>query len=230
MEPLYVLRQSKGWEKSYKPDKKDDILRIIRLWDATFSMAYVDFRKELSEIREDNYRHLGFAHRRNVHNIREEIKSKDWLVFPTDDDDWFHHDIIEIVKGRIGDLMCCNWSYGVLHRNSPTINTKLLFGTNSYALKTPVEWKPVENHLSAQNQFWGSDYIHIGQVLSVYNQNLSSLSILKKIDTQEQLIAEFEMINRSPQRGVLPSCFDGHIDQMLDLYKRLLVRKKLKMI
>ena len=105
------IRRTKIWAEQY--EFSNDIYfniwksnHIAKMWDETFNISYVDFRKQLNCIQQENIKEIAFD---NVINQFEYFDNNTSIMVPTDDDDWFHPNIISKLLSFCKPIMFWNF-------------------------------------------------------------------------------------------------------------------------
>jgi hypothetical protein len=113
---IYIVRRPKEWI-SYNHltiNNCQNLHNLVNSWNSIFNISYLDFRKALNKIRECNLKNTKF---KNIINwldqprIKEQLKSNNF-IYCTDDDDWYHDDIIDIIEScKTENYNSFRWNY-----------------------------------------------------------------------------------------------------------------------
>lgn len=229
MRSVCVVRRSPEWRR-WQLKNSHHVQRASELWDRTFETSYVDFRKSLSQISEDNRKQIPFDVVCDIHECEKYLDQPHNLIFPTDDDDWYRPDILDVVSKFAGEGPACEWNHARFDLNVLTEALNDPFQSNTYAAETPVDYLVVKNHVVAGAKFRQEGYRHIGSVLSVYNHSLASLSTLKKIDGPQGLLERYDLcLNELLRVGTVPDVFEEYVGRVRELYKSLNPRAIIKL-
>jgi hypothetical protein len=234
MKIICCIRRTKLWAEEYKHSeewlnhwKADSISKI---WSSVFRVSYVDFRKRLHSLQLENLREVAFDSVLNQY----EYKDENAIVVPTDDDDWFHPDIINMIKQQVEPIVYwnfINYTEGAVKIHSPYLqNMQYIYESNNYFLTQPKDDMLIRDHVYASRTIKNGRYID--SFLSVHNRTLASLSLLWKSllfspNPQQELLRLYDVYRQPPMRDSgVPSYFDKYIDNMLKIYRNeLQVRK-----
>lgn len=221
MRSVCVVRRSPEW-RQWRLKNSHHVLRASEIWDRTFETSYVDFRKSLSQISEDNRRQIPFDVVCDIHECESYLSQTGNMIFPTDDDDWYRPDILDVVSKFAGDAPACEWNHGRFDLNELTETVNDPFQSNCYAVRTPTDYLCVKNHVVAGATIRRTGYRHIGEVLSVYNHSLASLSALKKVDGPAELLERHDKCLKGMLKiGAIPDVFNEYVQRVRDLYESL---------
>jgi DNA-binding transcriptional ArsR family regulator len=234
MKFVYVIRRDKDWINlnfSSFYCEKWNVKNIAEAWSNVFNMTYQTFRYHLNKIRESNVKKLKFDYYLEEFQLNE--LKENYIVFPTDDDDWFADDIIEIIREHIDEHKIYRWNFlefsagEVRNHVYPNWNLDFKYQSNNYALVNPENHRLVTCHGFADRNLDIKQEKYIPLNLSMHNRNLGSLSLLQhhRSNLNEALINWYFEYQKSII-GDIPICFQNYIDQMIDLYKKL----KLKLL
>lgn len=215
-------KHSELWVDHWRAD------RVAMIWDQTFTMRYANFRRRLNEIQQENLREVRFDH---VVNQYEYVRD-DSIVVPTDDDDWFHPDLVPILQERPEPTYWnfINYTEGRIYVQN-TAHDKMMFAyeTNNYSLANPPNDLILRDHCHANQSLKGT---HIDVCLSVHNRSMASLSILRDRllpanDPHGELLAMYDTARKPVEvgRGV-PEYFMGYVEKMLGVYRNELKVKR----
>lgn len=235
MQSCYILRRTKNWKYNFVVDVESAKL-LERMWNSTFYLTYTDFRRSLNKIREENCKYNKFN--KCVEIFDDELhtlcNSNNNLLFPTDDDDWFHDDVIDIIMSKIDHIHVVRWRYTKL------VNIKLVknlsfngtiwtrpmhYQTNNYCIKSPCEITAIQ-HDGAENIFKNSPHeIFLDENLSIHNKTIASRSYWCKNNpiTQIKLIEGADIKNLEIDKDI-PKTFHKYIDMLYDLMSKLKIR------
>jgi hypothetical protein len=241
---VYIVRRSAKWLKydtiddpsfdHYWLQKRN---KLQEVWSQTFNVSYINFRKKINNIRENNLKQLKF---KKIISFYDDQKIKNILAMPnqyvyfTDDDDWYHDDIIEIINSYSQPIYTSFvWKPISFHMNRLFDATKFFmkYNTNNYVLKTPLKFSNI-NYWSIQHHQTNLIYEHsqdkleIFEMLSIYNWNLGSVSKWNMDDISSSvLIKRLDLCRKEPNSNFVPQVFHKYIDQMLELYRKIKIIK-----
>ena len=109
---MYLVRRDEEWHKHYNYSKNLGTFlrskRMAEFWDSVFLMTWIDFRKKLNEIREENQKDLNYDKIMSTYEIHSTEQLNGYLVVPCDDDDWLHKDLFDILRAEYTGY---NYSY-----------------------------------------------------------------------------------------------------------------------
>ena len=153
--------------------------------------------------------------------MNELCKSNDNLFFPTDDDDWFHEDIIEITIDKL-EQNVARWKY--MHLINAELAPKKWgipnYQTNNFCVKSPCNISNFDqgdlNYQNKKSQF-------IDENLSIHNKTIASISYWSnnKEITQNNLIQGVENIKKMKIDNDVPNTFHKYIDMLYDLVLKI---------
>ena len=250
MKFLYLVRRDEEWHKNFNysfilgnflQSKK-----MASYWDEVFNITWIDFRKELNKIREENEKKLKFDKILNTYEVKNIKQLENYIVVPCDDDDWLHDNIFDILKESFDEnINYYRWNATELSEgeirvtsyptNIPYPNWKLDYNylSNNYAIKSPKEFKLVDLHGYANKKINIKEEKFIKKTLSIHNGSLASLTFIKRIhkwfngDTKNGLLYFYEKFKEYPFSNTeIPKCFLRYIDMMMEIYRKKLKPKK----
>jgi hypothetical protein len=209
MKTVYLLRCDKNWDQhnivSNHFNNFFQTKQLTTIWDDLFNISWKDFRIKLRNINKLNQFDLHPDSIVATHEIQDVNLFQDCLVFPTDDDDWFHRDCFDIVKNNICHHQAYRWNYAEL---TVTENRKhelrvftyptnipypcwqlsmsfdsisFHYQSNNYALKFPKNLNLLQFHNLADQEIDIRQEKFIPQTLSIHNGSLASCSFLRRI-------------------------------------------------
>lgn len=250
MKFLYLVRRDEEWHKKFNYSFiLGNFLQsktMASYWDEVFNMTWIDFRKELNKIREENEKKLKFDKILSTYEIKNINQLEKYIVVPCDDDDWLHDEIFEILKDQYDEnKIYYRWNgtelaHGQIEvssypTNIPYPSWKLDYNylSNNYAIKSPKEFKLVDLHGYANKNIDIRQEKFIKKTLSVHNGSLASLTFIRRIhkwfngDTKKGLLHFHERFKEYPISNTkIPNCFLKYIDMMMELYRKKLKPKK----
>lgn len=192
-EHIYIVRRPKEWlNYSYLTITNNKILQeLVNSWNSVFNISYLDFRKTINKIREYNLQNTQFKNIINWYDktqIYQQVMSNN-LIYCTDDDDWYHDNIIDIIEShKKENCKAFRWNYLAYTPKETMLLTKqekwgkyFLYQSNNYVLKTPLKF-PFENcsqleHGFINHKYNFSDEYFITDSLSCHNKSLASRSL-----------------------------------------------------
>jgi hypothetical protein len=224
------IRRTKEWNEQYVfSDQWVGFWRadyLAQVWDSTFTMPYRTFRRRLRELQEQNFVDVGFARIINQYEYYPDHS----LVVPTDDDDWFHPDVVRAVKDSTGPVY---WNFVQFTEGTAFIidarqhkmpnGNPLPYETNNYALPAPLDQNLLRDHVHASRNIQTGR--HIDGCYSVHNRSLASLSLLRHhlLDCpkpQEELRRMHDICCQQPSiASDVPPYFAKLFTQMVSLYQ-----------
>jgi hypothetical protein len=217
-----VIRRTKEWATKFEFSgsyrSRWRAAEIAAFWESVFTTTYVDFRRQLRSLQEENLKEVGFD------SIIEsyEYAGIEGLVVPTDEDDWFHPDLIEALPAQ----PIVFWNFGRFSENIAEVQNSVVervqFETNNYALHNP-ESKTFDHVIA--NRLFKNKGTHINKCLSMHNRSLASLSVLQPICGNKFELLRLYELYKQPTARDCPSYFFKYINCMSDLYQQLRVRK-----
>ena len=238
MDFYYVVRRSPEW--ACGRINWDDALAIRDMWDRSFNVSYMTFRRFLNDLREENLKNTKFKKVYDSYDpALRRLMLPGKIVFPIDDDDWFHDDILDIIEPLIDEEgRAYRWQYVLFEKGVVAIQdndnigliNRYLYQSNNFCLKTP--WYATLLDHTHVNRYYAhqADERYLDVALSVHNRNLASRSLWWfEIHNQEQLFEMFEKCKQDPPSGAVPPVFEKYVDRMQDFYRnRLKIQTKRK--
>ena len=235
MKSLYVIRRSETWAKG----GIDPWARPMQqLWDSVFSVSFLGYRKFLNSLHEENVATIPFTDRIEHHefDLSRKLMLPGRIVFPTDDDDWFHPNLLEILEDRIDpEARAHRWRYGVLEKDKALVygdhdyldRSRWRYQSNNYCFTTPRINLDLD-HCTFDVEYAGyPDERYIDETLSIHNRHLGSQSLWwhHPVNNAEDLIQLYRSFKQPPS-GVFPAVFDDLIERLYDFYKKIKIVKK----
>ena len=218
------IRRTKKWAEQYEfSDIYDDFWKashIAKVWNETFNIDYINFRKQLGLIQQENIREVAFD---NIVNQYDYVGNNSTIVVPTDDDDWYHPDVVFILREHCKPVMF--WNFLNYNQGAITLYDSLhkpelfQFESNNYAVIKPDE-NVLKDHVVADQKLRNKGF-YIDACLSMHNRSLASLSLLKPLlsgDFKSELLRLYDKYRQQPT-GDVPSYFCKYIDKMLKIYR-----------
>lgn len=226
MKVICYVRRTKLWAEEYKHSElwvdhwRAD--RIATIWNETFTMRYADFRRRLNQIQQENLQEVPFDCVVNQY----EYKKDDSIVVPTDDDDWFHPDLIPVLQERPQPSYWnfINYTEGriAVQNTAAHDNMMFVYESNNYSLTNLDNELVLRDHSFADKHLKGT---HIDGCFSVHNRSLGSLSLLRdrlvsSVKPHKELLAMYDIARKPVEVGVgVPEYFMKYVDKMLSLYR-----------
>lgn len=224
------------WSKNFKPSPEFEswwkASELINCWDSLFQMKYTQFRMTLHEIQKQNFADVGFDKVIYINDpsLQAILASENNLIFPVDDDDWFHKDISLLPAAGPKYI---RWNY-LLYSSDGTMLLKhqyekhwFNYQSNNYALRTPANHHLL-HHGSAESGIDRSKEQYLYETLSLHNRTLSSLSNFNKNNPFEKQIvtklSNFWNHDDSTFKAI-PEFFMKYMTQVIDLHKSLKVMR-----
>ncbi len=206
-----VVRQTTDWadEATFRAQIPDRVRPAIELWNATFSMPYHVFRRELTRIARLNWSRIPGA----TLVPRAEVP-ENAVVLPTDDDDWFSPRIGAALAAHVdADHVGYYWPSAFLevpislrHRLGrlrrtifPRTPSTWLCTTNNYALVLGADTQSlIDNHMQASEWFVTHPLAvkKLDEQLSVMNRTLASMTSLWSNPSRADLIRKLRRYRR----------------------------------
>lgn len=238
LESIYFVRRSENWAKTYSVDCQD-ARQLEQTWNSVFNINYANFRQKLNAIRLENVKNCkGFSEIVESYDFdKNKLKEKNHLILPTDDDDWFHDDIVELVENKLQtDKIAIRWRY--LQWGNEYLNLKkndkwrpyFYYQTNNYALCTPFDFSLINNHGIADKNYdyWSQNNLEqfVDENWSIHNKSYASRSFWGgRLDRESLLNAAHQSKDLSIPAEV-PYVFHKYIDMLNELTHKLLKIKK----
>ena len=237
MKYVYAIRRSQSW-KNFVIDIPRSA-KFAEAWDKVFNISYIDFRKSLSKIREENFRRC--KHFDEVIDFPSEranflCKNPSILFFPTDDDDWFHDDIIELVSNVNLTKKNLRWrylEYGPSHVFKNLTENKswmpyFNYQTNNAVFSSPIPNLFLESHFIDLNYSYPfTDEQYSDENWLVHNKTFASRSYWHKTPTEDELMMNYEFYRDLPCN--VPEVYLKYIDMLSSLISKL-KNKKIKLL
>lgn len=153
---------------------------VLKTWD--LKLPYMEFRLRLRQIAEMSLNQafesiIPWSDSRAVAALPE----GSWLL-PIDEDDWLHPGFLDIVQSRPIPDRAKILTWGVLRKEADGAGPKdhLHFVEScGYALKLPVDWKMITNHMLVSEQS-AKDMHHLKPVLAIRNETPASIGFMLK--------------------------------------------------
>jgi hypothetical protein len=231
------IRRTKLWAERYEHSgewistwRAD---HVAACWDSVFNVTYADFRRRLHGIQVENLGDVGF----DAVLSQYEYEPSGGIFVPTDDDDWFHPELLDYLRGSApGPVIYWNFANftegRVVIQNPALEEIKFDFESNNYALRSPQDERLLKDHTHADRKLRNTG-LHVDANYSVHNRTMASLGLLKeRFDRSEDhkgaLIELYEQCRTDPVIDpLLPPYFMNYIDRVQELYKELRIRKML---
>lgn len=239
MRVVCYLRRDRSWvegEFSKHFIERWSAKEIAKIWDETFRTTYLEFRQQLFELQTTNLHDVAFD--AIVNQFDYGLPSDD-IVVPTDDDDWFHPDVINTLRDLNAPLVYWNFLNNtegkIVLQNPSKERIKFLFETNNYAISCPSARQHLMDHTALDNDKRGAG-VHINKELSMHNRTIASISLLGEkllghrspttpVNPKNELLKLYETGITVEKHQDCPSYFDKYIDSLIVLHKNLKVRK-----
>jgi hypothetical protein len=221
-------------------------LMMQNLWNRTFNISYVEYRKQLHRIQQENLNDVANLSGCDVvysYEI-ESIKKipKDTLILPCDDDDWFIENIFDEIPEFENS---CRWGciklstdVDYITKEGVTVGDRLgtfgsawrlYFLSNNHVIKNPTNFKQIMRHSHMNYKFVTGVYnsMYLDKYLSVYNYHLGSLAFLNRAIFRyklkmQNLLQDFQKV---PDLATVPIYFHKLIYRLFELYKSMHVIK-----
>ena len=211
------------------------IEQLKNAWNKCFRINFQSFRESLRKIAENNrskmkpkfYDVLNYPSAQ----INQIMNRPGSMVFPTDDDDWYHENAINcVVENNPKSLVRWNYTELILGRIK---NRKVKeeqdwkncyrYQTNNYAILTP---KPNEFLRSHHLDVCASNFkeLLIDENLSIHNKTPASLSHPRELYNPEELAMQVDEFINNTSSLKLPE-FSQEIDMLLNLLTKTKTKK-----
>lgn len=222
------IRRNKEWAEKYQFGKEQldlwNIGEISKVWDETFTISYKNFRRMLNQIQQENFKEVPFDAVINQY----EYKHNEYygIVVPTDDDDWFHPEIVPTLKSVQKPKVFwnfINYTEGVVSVQQ-SLYERVQYESNNYAM-TRSDQILFDYHAKTNELYRNKDGFHIDISLSMHNRSMASLGLLHQYlsDIKGGILHQYD-ISRQPVKmvGDVPQYFMKYVDKMLNIYRNVL--------
>lgn len=226
---------------------------LISTWNSIFSITYPNYRKRIRDIAEHCLGNTGLPiFRADFKKLMEWNPGEEIIVFPTDDDDWFRHDLGSTIDFFDEKTNILYWPFvkfdttddtSLLDYNIPMLksyNACCYIKTNNYAIRRSYlcnlsnAYRLLHYHSDAYDTFTRyakeipSDFKTINESLSVCNRHAGSLSYLNVLMREgnfEQKLRYFCYREKHlPQISGNLKWAEPYMEMMEDLNQRLRVK------
>jgi hypothetical protein len=236
-----VVRRTTDWENeaAFRAQIPEGFRPAVELWNATFTMPYHCFRRELKRIAQRSLSRLD-----GVACVRREEVPDDAVVVSTDDDDWFSPRLAEVLEANLDGRhlgyhwpskyleVPVNWRHqlGRIRRTIfPRTPPQWICTTNNYAVVMRAVTAPlIARHVEASRWFVAhpQEVKRLGEPLSVMNRTLASITTLRSKRSRSALIRKFRRYRRLYRRALAPelSWCEPYVALMRDLMDELRVK------
>lgn len=236
---VYIVRRDRGW-KDFRPSRVFDshpVYPVMRQWNRCFNISYIEFRKFLNNIREDNLKQIkGLSECYDTYQQAavNAARTKGNIILPTDDDDWFRHDVVDILSQVDWNMHpSARWKHGQLRDGRLDVwwckgKHDCWYHSNNYALRGPVNhYQLVTHHLTCNTafSFKGLEQ-YLPYLLSIHNKSLASLSISQN-NSMDDLVRSYELCREGPDSATIPIYFLEYVDRLTDFYRNKLKLRKM---
>jgi hypothetical protein len=245
---IYIWVRTKiDWddEEAFLGQLKEAFRPKVEVWNATFTIPYHVFRREVREIARLNLSRVENA----VCAPWEEIP-EGGLVLPVDDDDWFAPDVAAVLEAhRNPDAICYRWTASFLEvprdlrhrlylarrRLLPFTPERWFCSTNNYALvKQGGDDGLARKHIRASHYFTheGKDRVKtLERRLSLMNRTLgsqTSIAFGRPNVARSQLVSKLERYRRLYRSAGLDGLDWAHpyVEAMAELTDRVRLRDR----
>lgn len=228
------IRRSKEWAENYQFNDEHinvwNVKEISSTWNDLFNIRYVDFRRRINQVQQENFAEVPFSY---IVNQYEYVSSKNYgKIIPTDDDDWFHPDIIPILKDIKEPLIY--WNFVNFTKGTITVQDstqeRVQFESNNYCMSNVVDEKLLKYHTHANALYRNQSGFHIDRCLSIHNRTMASLGLLSEQlpDLRGGMIRLYE-VSRSPVKiiGTIPDYFMKFVESITNIFKNELKIKRM---
>jgi len=217
MKRIIYIRHSPKWESMTEqkfieqefPNSQEwwdkalpNIFPQVKWWNSLCSISYFEYRKKVTDI---TLRNISKTNPSIVLSKKIEIQNDKFIFLPTDDDDWYHPKIFEILEKHIeSDLIIWKNFINKEYRNPTRIFT------NNYALTHNGKQKLKDKGLIPSNILFGdfpemfdvlqSKYIKtskINECLSVTNRTLASATILSNYKKKSEFVSQLMEVKKN---------------------------------
>ena len=237
-----VVRKTTDWdnEATFRAQISEGFEPVVEVWNATFTMPYHLFRRELKRIGQLSLSRIPGA----VCVPREEVPEYG-VVVPTDDDDWLSPRLAQVLGANIdGQHVGYYWPskfievpihlphrLGLIRRAIfPRTRPHFLCTTNNYAVVMCSEMAPfIDKHVQAGRWFVAHPAAvkRIDEHLSVMNRTLASKTSLWKKPPRPALVRKYHRYQKL-YRGTVPPEFswsEPYYAMLRDLMDQLRLRR-----
>jgi hypothetical protein len=229
-----LIRRTKDWNERKEPSGiylsfwKADL--IASVWNELFNISFADFRTMLTKLQQENFKDVPFD---RIINSYEYDNDKGLLV-PTDDDDWFHPNLVHILRSH-KDKKMIYWNFieysegAVTVHHKPFVGLDFVYQSNNYALQEPEDKDCLLNHAYIDRLHRHEGY-YVDAMLSMHNRSLASLSLLRKrLGNLRNELIDLYWLYRQPVKvtGCVPEYLMRQVDTMLNIYRNKLILKKI---
>jgi hypothetical protein len=236
-----VVRRTTDWdnEATFRAQIPEGFEKVVEVWNATFTMPYHLFRRELKRIAQLSLSRIPGA----VCVLREEVPEYA-VVVPADDDDWFSPRLAQVLGANIdGQHVGYYWPsefievpislahrLGLIRRAIfPRTLPKWLCTTNNYAVvMRPETVALIGSHIQASGWFVAhADAVkRLGERLSVMNRSLASRTSLRSKPSWSALVRKYHRYQKLYHRALSPelSWCEPYVAMMSDLMTQLRLR------
>lgn len=220
------IRRSREWAESYRFSDEHikvwNVEQVSATWNDLFNIRYVDFRRRLHQIQRDNFADVPFS---SIINQYDYDPCVDYgRVVPTDDDDWFHPDVVAAVRESDDTLVYwnfVNFTEGVITVQDST-REAVQFESNNYAMRGVSDEMLLRYHARVNAACRNRAGTHIDRCLSMHNRTMASLGLLREQlpDLRAGMVRLYE-ISRSPVKvvGQVPGYFMRFVDAVVGVFK-----------
>lgn len=227
---ICYIRRTREWAENFVFSGKYSTVwkaaKVAKYWDSIFRMSYIDFRKRLRAIQQDNFKEVGFDGVINQY----EYKGERAIMVPTDEDDWYLPAVVPKLK-ELGKPIVY-WNYlnndlGTISIQDSTVE-RLQFESNNHALIQPHR-ECLADHVYANNKLKNNGSFYLEGCWSMRNRSLASLTVVHPIceGSKKELLDLYEKCCKPVTiEGDMPEYFMKYVDKMRDIYRNeLQVRK-----
>ena len=237
-----VVRKTTDWdnEATFRAQISEGFGPVVEVWNATFTMPYHLFRRELKRIAQLSLSRIPGA----VCVPREEVPEYG-VVVPTDDDDWLSPRLAQVLGANIdGQHVGYYWPskfievpihlphrLGLIRRAIfPRTRPHFLCTTNNYAVVMCSEMAPfIDKHVQASRWFVAHPAAvkRIDEHLSVMNRTLASKTSLWKKPPRSPLVRKYHRYQKLYRRALPPelSWCEPYYAMLRDLMDQLRLRR-----
>jgi hypothetical protein len=230
---ICYVRRNREWAESYSFGEEHqsvwNVLQISSVWNELFNIKYTDFRKHLNKIQRKNLSDIGFSSVINQYEYSK-VDHQGWIV-PTDDDDWFHPDLISALQSSNSKLVYwnfINFTEGVVSVQDSR-QEAVQYESNNYAIMNSPDEMLLRYHYRANQVYKNKAGKHLDCCLSIHNRTMASLGLLKNQlpDLRTGMIRLYEISRkRATVIGNVPDYFAKFIDEITEVFqKELKIRR-----
>jgi len=210
----------KQWQRQM-PKMVDSFIRMVEIWNSTLKLSYFQYRHHIKEIAVRSWRSI---HGARVITETELNSIQDGLLLAVDDDDWFAPEIVRSIHSYPrNDLYIWDsaawWPGRYAERH--VLRRKEICFTNNFAFSIRVlklRRLNMREHTAFTQLFRSWVPCHIKQPLSMTHKSMASFSVLRRMQSGQQLKRMFKQLIY-PQ--IYPAWATPYVEAVRELNQRL---------